>query len=183
MIAGVAGVVLAGGQSSRMGCDKSQLQIAGISLTQHASKILKQAGIKDIYISGKQGIQDQHINKGPLAGIIACLEFLNTFKYVLFTSVDMPLLNKQVFQHLISHQNSTAVYIENYYFPLLISNTEMNRKTIAHQLSKQSLSIKNMLKKLGAVSLTNHFTNEMFLNANTKDDWIKVLDIIGQSNY
>lgn len=182
MIAGVAGVVLAGGQSSRMGCDKSQLEISGVPLTKHSIKLLRDAGINDVFISGKQGIRDQHINKGPLAGILASLEFLKEFNYVLFTTVDMPLLDKHIFQHLLSHQNSKAVYIENYFFPLLICNTETNRKNITLQLSNESLSINHMLRELGSISLKNQFAKELFLNANTKNQWLKILEIMGQSD-
>ncbi len=181
MVAEVAGVVLAGGQSRRMGCDKSELEISGVSLTNHAFNILNQAGIKEVFISGKKGIQDQQKNKGPLAGIVASLDFLKSFKFVLFTTVDMPLLNKHVFHQLISHQNSKAVYIEKHFFPLLICNSEINRNCINQQLNNENLSIKNLLKQLCAESLHNPFESDVFLNANTNADWLKVLEITGQT--
>ena len=177
----VAAVVLAGGKSSRMGCDKSQLKLSGVSLIEHSKNTLSEAGIKNIFISGKNGIQDQHINLGPLGGILASLEYLTNFNYVLFTTVDMPLLNKQVFQNILNNQNSKIVYIENHFFPLLICNTAFNRQVISKQLNIGHLSIKNMLKQVGSLSLKNKFSNKLFLNANTREDWLMILKINGQT--
>ena len=46
-----AAVILNGGQSSRMGTDKSQLTLHGKPLIQIAHKLLQEAGITDIYVS------------------------------------------------------------------------------------------------------------------------------------
>jgi len=174
----IAGVVLAGGQSSRMGRDKSLMQLQGSALIEHAKNLLINAGIKNTYISGKDGIQDQFINKGPLSGISASLENLKEYSQVLFTTVDMPLLDIKVINEIIKHQKSPAVYIKNYCFPLLILNTNENRHIINLQILSEDLSIKKMLHNLNAVELENKFSKEVFSNVNTNEDWLKVLKIL-----
>ncbi len=171
----IAGVVLAGGKSSRMGCDKSQLKINNKTLIQHSKIQLTEAGIKNIYLSGKNGIQDRFINKGPIAGILSCMEYLQKFDYLLFLPVDMPLINKYLILKLISQKKPTATYFENSYLPLLINNNLLNQRIIKQQLDNNQLSIGNLLDKIDAKPIKNHFPGTVFLNANTEDDWQEIL--------
>lgn len=173
----IAGVVLAGGKSSRMGVDKSQLKLGKKSLLQHGKQIIKDSGIKDIFISGKDGIQDSYEEKGPLAGILASLEKLDNYDHVLFTPVDMPMLNKYVFLKLISEKNQTVCYFENYFLPLLICNNAINKKIIKQQIINNKLSINNTLKQLEAKPIKNHFPENIFLNANTSSDWLEIQNL------
>ena len=48
----IAGVVLTGGRSSRMGQNKALLDYQGKPLIEHMMEILKTTGIKEIFISG-----------------------------------------------------------------------------------------------------------------------------------
>ncbi|MCF6288561.1 MAG: molybdenum cofactor guanylyltransferase [Proteobacteria bacterium] len=170
----IAGVILAGGKSSRMGTDKAKLLIKNKTLLAHCQQILTDTGISSIHISGKDGIQDNYYDKGPLAGIAACLEQLKHYDFVLFLPVDMPLINKYALLKLISEKNQTAIYFNNFFFPLLIHNNLSTRKIIKQQLDNNILSIKNTLKQLGAKSIKNHFPKLTFLNINTQDDWLKI---------
>ena len=176
----IAGVVLAGGLSSRMGCDKSQLEISGVSLIEHSKDVLKKAGLNNIFISGHQGIKDKIKNKGPLVGILSSLEHLNNYQHILFTTVDMPLINEEIYLQLIEYKNTPAVYIENFFFPLLIDNSTTNRNIISSLIDNNQLSIGNMLKSLKATAIKSHFEQMLFANANTKADWKVILDFIEQ---
>jgi len=174
----LAGVILAGGKSTRMGRDKSKLTINNKTLLQQTQYILSSAGIKDVYISGAQGIIDTYDNKGPLAGISSCLQRLNKYDYIFFTPVDMPLINKYVVLKLISEKNLNATYFKNHFLPLIIKNNLINRKIITQQLDNNKLSIRNMLERLDATSLKSHFPESVFLNANTKKDWQEIKEIL-----
>ena len=48
----IAGIVLAGGKSSRMGQNKALLSYRGQPLIEHMQRLIGQAGLQDVYISG-----------------------------------------------------------------------------------------------------------------------------------
>lgn len=105
------GVVLAGGLSSRMGQDKSQLSrhklshqnkttnssvSSEISMLDFSKQLLSDAGIKNIVVSGdKHQIPDRIPNSGPVGGIYSVLahypEHLQP-KSLLILPVDLPLM-------------------------------------------------------------------------------------------
>lgn len=80
----IAGIVLAGGQSSRMGQDKAKLTIEDHTLLSRAVNLLHAAGFEDCYVSGDyQGfncIPDTQSELGPIAGIAACATQLSGLK-------------------------------------------------------------------------------------------------------
>jgi len=173
----IVGVVLAGGQSKRMGTDKSSLKIGNLTLMQHAKTILTSAGINKIFVSGAQNIQDTYINKGPVAGIYACLEHLNQYGLILFIPVDMPLLNKHVLLALMNQKTQHAICFKNQQLPIIIKNNLISRQIIKQQLDNELLSIKNMLAKLNATSIISQFSNNVFTNTNTEKDWTKAKEL------
>ena len=50
----VSGILLNGGRSTRMGCDKAALDFDGVSFLQHQINKLRRIGIQDIVIAGGQ---------------------------------------------------------------------------------------------------------------------------------
>ncbi len=113
-----AGVVLAGGQSSRMGRDKALLPFAGRPLIAHALAILREAGLP-VTIAGTVPaadsavaayapiIHDPQSGLGPLAGICAALETASTY-YVVFLPIDLPLLPSSLITYLLHHARITG---------------------------------------------------------------------------
>jgi molybdopterin-guanine dinucleotide biosynthesis protein A len=94
----VAGYILAGGRSTRMGQDKAMLQLAGMPLVEHAVRKLRSVA-SDICILSRNPnlasyaplVPDLHEDCGPLGGIDAALA--NTRKqWVLIMPVDMPFV-------------------------------------------------------------------------------------------
>lgn len=93
----VAGVVLAGGRSSRMGQNKALLNYRGKPLVEHMMLLLRQAGIADVFISGElpgyPGLPDPAAYQGPgLAMMHVCQQLAGKYGAVLFVPVDMPFL-------------------------------------------------------------------------------------------
>lgn len=94
----VAGFVLAGGESRRMGRDKALIEFAGEPLVVRALKILREAGL-DARIAGGRGdleqfapvVADAEPGRGPLGGICAALAASGEQRAV-FMPVDLPLL-------------------------------------------------------------------------------------------
>ena len=94
----VAGFVLAGGESRRMGRDKALIEFAGEPLVVRALKILREAGL-DARIAGGRGdleqfapvVADAEPGRGPLGGICAALAASGEQRAV-FMPVDLPPL-------------------------------------------------------------------------------------------
>jgi len=103
-----AGLVLAGGQSSRMGQDKARLPWPGAeSLLAHMLAFLEDCGCSQVLVSGNypehQGIPDRRTGLGPLGGIDAVLASGRIVcPWLLVVPVDMPLLDRVSLQTLLA---------------------------------------------------------------------------------
>lgn len=100
-------VVLAGGKSSRMGREKSDLLFEGQTFLQRQIQKGKSLGIADILVSGYQGeqcseriVKDRYPGKGPLGGLEAAFREVKN-PYCLVMTVDVPLVTVEVLRTLI----------------------------------------------------------------------------------
>jgi molybdopterin-guanine dinucleotide biosynthesis protein A len=103
-------VILAGGQSSRMGRDKAFLEIGGRILLDRQIGTLLATGAEDIFISGRTGadysafgcrvLTDEFPGAGPLAGIHAALK-VSKRPLLLVLAVDLPEMNAAFLQGLL----------------------------------------------------------------------------------
>lgn len=170
----IAGVVLAGGRSSRMGRDKAHLEFRGHKLVDHMTDILYQTGLEDVFISGRIGetctsfecrcLQDSSPFAGPASAIRDVVSRLQEFKGVLFVPVDMPYLTPFVLQKLLQ-QNSCAYYASGP-LPLYMVTSELPGK---------AQSIRDMLSNMN-VNILNIPEGEeaCFKNFNTPEEWREV---------
>jgi molybdopterin-guanine dinucleotide biosynthesis protein A len=112
------GVVLAGGESSRMGRDKALLPFAGRPLIAHAIAALREAGLPTTIagadptaLSTLAGyapiVPDSKRGLGPLAGICAALEAASA-RFVVFLPIDLPLLPPSLIAYLLRHARITS---------------------------------------------------------------------------
>ncbi|HET7538201.1 MAG TPA: molybdenum cofactor guanylyltransferase [Candidatus Didemnitutus sp.] len=98
-VSGLAGVVLAGGESRRMGRDKAELEVDGVRLIVRQLDVLRACGAAPLVVSlgsaartvlpNVASVPDRYPNAGPLAGIHAAFEALHT-PYLAVLAVDMP---------------------------------------------------------------------------------------------
>jgi molybdopterin-guanine dinucleotide biosynthesis protein A len=110
-LAPIKGLVLAGGQSSRMGEDKAALEIAGVTLLERAVQLL-QAQLDDVYVSVRSSqrhdslrsrfnlIGDSYEDCGPAAGILAAHQAFPDCAWFV-VACDMPLLDQNVIAGVI----------------------------------------------------------------------------------
>jgi molybdopterin-guanine dinucleotide biosynthesis protein A len=103
--------VLAGGKSSRMGTDKSLLNLNGEPLIQYALEIFRRAGLHariagaPCDLSQFAPIIPDHGSAsglGPLAGICSAMSASNS-AYAVFLPVDMPLVPAALVTYLLHH--------------------------------------------------------------------------------
>lgn len=111
------GLILAGGQSKRMGCDKALLQMEGKSLLQRQVEKFQNLGVKEILISGPEklvvpGIRtvpDIYPGCGPVGGLHAGL-LSASCDHCLVIGVDMPLVPEMVFHALCdAHEGGVTI--------------------------------------------------------------------------
>jgi molybdopterin-guanine dinucleotide biosynthesis protein A len=94
----VAGFVLAGGKSSRMGRDKALLELDGRPLVERAMRLLGAVCMEASIAGGSEElarfgrvVPDGRTGCGPLSGIVAALE-ASGFDWNLMLAVDVPLV-------------------------------------------------------------------------------------------
>lgn len=187
-----AGIVLAGGRSSRMGQDKALLSHRGERLVDRMIRLIERAfGSLDatpsrIYVSGHvpgcHCIEDSMPGLGPLGGILSVLEWLDSpasdsaASHLLFVPIDMPELTPGLLMKLAScHSQADSVHYENFNFPLLLRNTPRARQTIRALCEKQNpveRSVRELHRRLDGVELRIFAGQERhFANLNTPSDW------------
>lgn len=106
-----AGAVLAGGESRRMGRDKAQLEIGGVTLAQRQVRVLRTAGARPVFVVRRPGqeklrvrarhVWDEFAGAGPLAGLQAALR-ASEADWVAVVAVDMPTIDAAWFVALAS---------------------------------------------------------------------------------
>lgn len=173
----IAGVVLCGGRSSRMGADKARLNYRGLPLSEHMSGLLRLAGIDEVFSSGPEGIPDREPGLGPLGGLHACAEALaEKFSHAVFVPVDMPLLNLQRLRLLaVSSSTAEALHYSGQIFPLRLSLAPRTRALLANRLAQTAhggRSIKDLLRALESQALPLPERDlASFTNVNTPQEW------------
>lgn len=114
----VWGLLLAGGQSTRMGCDKGLLHYHGKSQRLHVFEELKKNCAKTFIslrenqieeeVASEFHIYDQNRFKGPFNGLLSAhLKFPEVAWLVV--ACDLPFLDGEGLKHLLEHRNSNAV--------------------------------------------------------------------------
>jgi molybdenum cofactor guanylyltransferase len=109
--ADLSGLILAGGQSRRMGRDKALIEIDGQTLVARQAALLRSIWAREVIISGRPGVSygvegarvvyDAWIDAGPLAGLAAGLEAAAS-SWTMVLAVDLPLVTVDLLRRLIA---------------------------------------------------------------------------------
>lgn len=163
--AGTAGIILAGGKSSRMGQNKALMNYRGKSWIDHMEEMLRQAGCADVHISGEIAgydcIPDAVRHDGPARAMLDLLRYFEKrYERLLFAPVDMPLIQVNSLRHLLSQNGS--VYYKEHPLPACIMTGDFG----------SSCSVREVLVSAGAVNLDIRAEwKEGMANVNTKKEW------------
>lgn len=188
----LAGIILAGGKSSRMGADKSLLTLPDSqqSLLEHCKNQLALVCANNIFISGsqhQQGIDDVIPHCGPLSGIHAAITHIETHHFniseLLVVAIDMPDLCSDDFNYLIKmgRESHCLCSFENCFLPLYIPLSAKVTQYLDTVLKSQSegvgihpkqrqYSVKAMLNSLQGIQMSP-LKNTQLDNINTPLQW------------
>lgn len=171
-------VLLAGGQSRRMGKDKTFIEMQGQHALSRTHELAHELSM-EWYISCQQEqashyenwapcIHDHGTDQGPLMGIQTCLEHLQ--ENLLFLGNDMPGINHQVLHELIMAFDQKWTYFKTterlHPIPSIVPHSYLAEiKALTHQGER---SLTQVIKKLNghAIDQMNYF----FQNINTPND-------------
>ncbi len=115
----ITGIVLSGGQSSRMGKDKALMKVGTKSIIEimidklkpFCNEILISADEIDKYSQFRfKVVRDKFKNSGPLAGIYSSLLESNTEKNFII-SCDLPLVSQNIIENLTTTESTKEIIL------------------------------------------------------------------------
>jgi molybdopterin-guanine dinucleotide biosynthesis protein A len=115
-VVSIAGLILAGGESSRMGVDKGLLEIAGVPMIVRAARLVESVtgapavvvGTPEKYRGlGLRTIADDWPGCGPLGGIATALRASDA-EWNLIVACDLPYLTREWLEYLLQRGRDSA---------------------------------------------------------------------------
>lgn len=107
----IAGAVLCGGRSSRMGTDKALLPVDGVPMSRRVADALGAGGCTAVAAVGGDRaaleaigltvVDDPHQGAGPVAGVLAALQHWPTADAVVVVACDLPFLGGDTVRRLV----------------------------------------------------------------------------------
>ena len=104
-------VLLAGGESRRMGRDKATIEIEGQPLWKRQLELLRALGPKKVFVSARTSpdwlpdnvelLLDDPPSRGPLSGLTKALSLIRT-THLIALAIDMPFVNRDQLRQLLS---------------------------------------------------------------------------------
>lgn len=107
----IAGAILTGGASRRMGSTKALVTVDGVPMAQRVATALESGGCNDVALIGGTAtefqhlglpfVRDAHPGDGPLGGIITALTHFAAASHVLVAACDLPMLDAATVRTLL----------------------------------------------------------------------------------
>lgn len=178
----VMGLVLAGGQSSRMGTDKAKLASGNLRLIDVVVRKLIPLCDAGVWTGGRNygypWFSDFEGIRGPMASIAKLDEFLDKNIFAFFIiPVDMPYFEQSDLRLLLDclsrDRSSEALCFEQSHFPLLLRNSRSLALVIEEwKKSRSGDSVHSFLARLKAARIkTNASSDGAFVNLNYPEDY------------
>lgn len=172
------GLLLAGGQSTRMGVDKAFLQWKGQPLIDHQIETL-QSLTEETWVSGHRpgyrDIADEVFGRGPVEGLRSALRRLPKDIFLLVLPLDMPNLSVSTLMKLKTPSDGDVVRFRGHELPMVLREPEIVLKQI-EQLgdNPRGLSFRALYASLRVTEVDGGHEFE-FMNTNTMEAWSEAL--------
>jgi len=185
----ISAVLLAGGESRRMGKDKATLVLHGKPLWEIQLNLLRKLRPKEIFLSARSDpvwrpadvhfAPDQTPSRGPLSGLAATLPQIRT-DHLLVLAIDMPLMTEDFLRSissLIKPSCGVVPMIGDRPEPLAAIYPKGAESDVIAALSGPDSSLRSLAKRLiavGKLRLVSVSKNEeaYFRNLNKPGDLI-----------
>jgi len=180
----VAGFLLAGGKSSRMGRDKALLELDGKTLVQIGLRKLREV-CTEVAIAGGTAelarfgrvIPDGMAGCGPLGGLVAALED-SSAEWNLFLPVDVPLVPVEALRRLLSAAGgmNVAVMAEagGRVHPLCGVYSRGALPALQAALAAGRYRVRAAIEAAGQVSRVRFEEDGWFRNVNTPEEFAEL---------
>ena len=187
-------VLIAGGQSTRMGCDKGELILRGQPLWEHQLEKLGALLPDEVLISVRQKkvwnlpegvdwLEDCESGLGPMAGLVAALRIAEG-RHVLLLSVDMAAMTVDFLQSILSQcrENQGSVGFHDALFEPQAAVYPASALSDAEAVLKEGdRSFQSLIRNLEEKALMNRFSIDeqqrgLFQSFNKPEAWMRFLE-------
>ena len=178
-------ILLAGGQSTRMGRDKAALDYHGENLLRHQAGKLLRLGIKDLVIAGgdvslpgARTVQDRFPGRGPLGGLHAALECIHS-PSALVLPVDTPLVPEALLLELLAAHRGGATVVAAFdnIEPLIGVYDKALAPLCAELLQSGRCSVRRLLAAAGCTTVSYRGEADLLANCNTPEEYAHILKL------
>ena len=183
----ISAVLLAGGESRRMGKDKATLLFRGKPLWQIQLDLLRKLATAQIFVSARTDppwrpanvhfVADDSPSRGPLSGLAAALAQVRA-KHLLALAIDMPFMTEKYLRFLcdqIEPGRGVVAKIDDRFEPLAAIYPQEALANVQSALSGKDFSLQTVIGRLVAAGqlqvmpVTSH-ERKLFLNLNELAD-------------
>jgi molybdopterin-guanine dinucleotide biosynthesis protein A len=186
----ISAVLLAGGESRRMGKDKATFLLYGKPLWQIQLELLRKLEPTEILVSARtdpvwrpadaQFVADDPPSCGPLSGLAASLAKMCT-KHLLALAIDIPFMTEKYLTFLCSQiepRRGVIAKIEDRFEPLAAIYPQEALANVQSALSGEDFSLQTVTSRLVAagkleVMLVTSQERKLFLNVNEPTDLLR----------
>lgn len=194
----ITGIILCGGNSSRMQTnkallklgDKTVIEIVAVKLKSIFDYVLISANDSKEYDSlNLPVVNDVFISKGPLSGIHSALKYSSTQKNFII-SCDMPLISVELIKYLINLNSGKSILLPKSNGRIqqlcgIYSKSVIDEIENIFKLSEKDKNIKGSVYELIErasiefidVDKLNFYSENIFLNMNSPEDYKMIKNI------
>jgi len=183
----ISAVLLAGGESRRMGEEKTTLLFRGKQLWQTQLDVLRKLNTAELFVSARADpawrpadvklVADDPPSRGPMSGLAAALAQMRT-KHLLALAIDMPFITEAYLEFLcdqIEPGRGVIPKIDDCFEPLAAIYPREVRADVRSALLGKDFSLQTLARRLAAegklrVTVVTSLKKELFLNLNEPSD-------------
>ncbi|WP_456384304.1 molybdenum cofactor guanylyltransferase [Persephonella sp.] len=202
----ITAIILAGGQSKRMGRDKAFLtlgnktflRIIGEKLAGYCSQIIVSGNReKELYLSQLEDlnpeilfVKDLHPYAGPLNGIATCSQHVK-HSYVFVATCDTPLLEEKLVPFFVKRLNGYEAIIPEVSEKLQFLNTLYTKEALKKSRKMYNNGIRSLRRWVEALNFLKLSENEIkavdsglysYWSINTPEDYARLKALWGEKH-